>query len=226
MKNRVFKIITSVLIFLIYYFSTDIINYLLDIFRVDFDLLNRPILIFILFMYELIPLLVLIIIYKDDLKNKFKSFKDNFVDNMDKYIRLWLLAIVLMSICDILIGLFTGSEISNNEQAIRNIANVLPIYMIFSSAICAPIVEEIAYRKIIRDIFSNKYLSIIMSGLLFGLAHVLGTYTELKDLLYIFSYGVFGAIFMYIYIDSDNIWNTIFLHFLHNTILLTIYFIR
>ena len=64
-----------------------------------------------------------------------------------------------------------------------------------------------------------------MGFLLFGLAHVVGTYSGLLDLLYIIPYGILGGIFMYIYTDSENIFTTITLHFIHNTILMILYFI-
>ena len=94
-----------------------------------------------------------------------------------------------------------------------------------STCIVAPIAEELAFRKTVNNIFINKKLSIFMGFLLFGLAHVVGTYSGLLDLLYIIPYGILGGIFMYIYTDSENIFTTITLHFIHNTILMILYFI-
>ena len=42
-----------------------------------------------------------------------------------------------------------------------------PIYSLFTTCICAPIGEELAYRKTIGKIFTNKKIAIIMSGLIF-----------------------------------------------------------
>ena len=137
-----------------------------------------------------------------------------------------MLALILMTLTDTIIIAITGKELSNNEQAVRSIADTLPIYSALSVCICAPIVEELIYRKTIKNIFINKTLAIIASGLIFGIAHVIGTYQSLQDLLYIIPYGSFGAVFMYIFIDSKNIWSTITIHFMHNTILLLLYFVR
>lgn len=65
-----------------------------------------------------------------------------------------------------------------------------------------------------------------MSGFLFGLAHVLGTYQTISDLLYIIPYGLFGSVFMYMYLDSKTIFSSISIHFMHNTILMISYLIR
>ena len=131
-----------------------------------------------------------------------------------------------MFILLILIQFLTGSTVSNNEEAIRKISDILPIYTIITCSFIGPLAEELAYRKTIKNIFINNKLSIIASGIIFGCAHVLSSYKEIADLLYIIPYGIFGSMFMYIYCDSKSIWNTIFIHFLHNTLLLIAYFIR
>lgn len=226
MKKKIINIILSILIFLVYYFFPHIINYLLDIFKINLSTLNKYIIIFILFLVELIPVLFLAIIYRKDLKEEFKTYKENFINNLDKYIRLWIFALLLMTLSNTLIQILTGSEISNNEQVVRDITKLLPIYSIFTTCICAPMGEELAYRKTIGNIFTNKKLAIIMSGFIFGLAHVVGTYTGLTDLLYIIPYGLFGSVFMYIYLESNSIWSTMSIHFMHNAILLILYFIR
>lgn len=225
MKKKIINIILSTLIFLIYYFFSYIFSFLLDILHIDLSTLSKYSLIGILIAVELIPIIFLIIIYRKSIKDEFKIYKEDFKNNLDKYIRLWIFALLLMTVSNTIIQLLTGSEISNNEQVVRDIAKLIPIYSLFTTCICAPIGEELAYRKVIGNIFTNKKLAIVMSGFIFGLAHVLGTYTGLIDLLYIIPYGLFGSVFMYIYLDSKSIWTTMTIHFLHNAILMVIYFI-
>lgn len=225
MKKKIINIILNTLIFLIYYFFSYIFSFLLDILHIDLSTLSKYSLIGILIAVELIPIIFLIIIYRKSIKDEFKRYKEDFKNNLDKYIRLWIFALLLMTVSNAIIQLLTGSEISNNEQAVRDIAKLIPIYSLFTTCICAPIGEELAYRKVIGNIFTNKKLAIVMSGFIFGLAHVLGTYTGLVDLLYIIPYGLFGSVFMYMYLDSKSIWTTMTIHFLHNAILMIIYFI-
>lgn len=220
------QIIIGVMVFLFYYFFSDITFFLFDLFKFDYMNASRLVKIILIYSLELIPLITLVLIYKDDLKNDLKNYKENFIDNLDKYVKLYMLALILMTLTDTIITAITGKELSNNEQAVRSIADTLPIYSALSVCICAPIVEELIYRKTIKNIFINNTLAIIASGLIFGLAHVIGTYQSLQDLLYIIPYGAFGAVFMYIFIDSKNIWSTITIHFMHNTILLLLYFVR
>lgn len=226
MKKSIKKVLFSIFIFSIYFSFSYVISFFIDILNIDMANWKYVYKIIFIYLLDVIPLVFFILIYKKNLKEKFKDFKSNFESYLDKYIRIWLFGIFLMSFANVLISLVTKNDMSNNEEAIRNITDILPIYSIISTCICAPIIEELAYRKTIGDIFTNKkYLGIIIGGLMFGLAHVIGTYTSITDLLYIIPYGILGSAFMYIYYDSNNIFTTISLHFMHNTILLITYFI-
>ena len=67
-------------------------------------------------------------------------------------------------------------------------------------------------------IFNNKYLYIILSGVIFGLFHIIGSFESAYDFLFLVPYSIPGLIFAYILYDSKNIFNTIWLHFVHNGI--------
>lgn len=226
MKNNKIKIILNLLVFTIYYIMPIFLSYIFKLLNVKLANLSNVMVFIVLISLDLLPLLFLVIVYRKDFKKDYLNYKNNFIKNIDKYIWLWIFALVIMSLSNVLISLLSGSDISNNEQAIRNITKIFPIYSVISTSIIAPIAEELAYRKTIRNVFINKKLSIIMSGIIFGLAHVIGTYTGLVDLLYIIPYGVFGSVFMYIYFDSDSIFSTITIHLLHNTLLVIMLFIR
>lgn len=225
MKKK-FKIVLNILVFLIYYILPILLSYYFKLFNVKLTNLSDIMIFIVLISLDLLPFLFLTIVYRKDFKNDYLNYKNNFINNIDKYVWLWIFALVVMSLSNILISLISGSDVSNNEQAIRNITKLFPIYSIISTSLLAPITEELAYRKTIRNIFINKKLSIIMSGIIFGLAHVVGTYTNLVDLLYIIPYGVFGSVFMYIYFDSDSIFSTITIHLIHNTLLVIMLFLR
>lgn len=226
MKDRFRYIFISITIFLFYFFFSYIVDFIITIFNIDISSLKYIYRLIFVYAIEIIPALLLVFIYWKDLKKDFKVFKKNSKPWADKYIRYWIVGIILMSLSNMIISMITSSSIANNEEVVRKITDILPIYSILSCCITAPIAEELIYRKTIRNIFTNKKLAILFSGLLFGLAHVVGTYEVLTDLLYIIPYGILGSIFMYIYCDSDNIFSTISIHFLHNTIFLLTYFIN
>lgn len=69
-------------------------------------------------------------------------------------------------------------------------------------------------------------LFIITSGILFGLLHIIGSYTSAYDLLYIIPYGSMGSCFAYLLLKTDNIVLTMSIHAIHNTILVFSQLIR
>lgn len=226
MKERIKKSIPYIFVFAFYYAFPYLFNFIFNIFKIDISNLNIYIILLVLLLMDIVPILFLVYVYRKELKNEFILNKNNFKDNFDKYLRLWLFGLILMCVSNYIITIFTNIEISNNEEAVRDIAKILPIYSLFTTCICAPLGEELAYRKTIGKIFSNKKIAIVMSGVIFGLAHVLGTYESIVDLLYVIPYGLFGSVFMYMYLDSKTIWSTISIHFMHNAILMVSYLIR
>ncbi|MBQ8234787.1 MAG: CPBP family intramembrane metalloprotease, partial [Bacilli bacterium] len=77
-------------------------------------------------------------------------------------------------------------------------------------------------RNCLYKIFKNKYLFIFISGFIFGSLHVFNDSMVISDLLYLIPYCTPGFIFAYILTKSDNIFNTIGLHFIHNGTLMTL----
>ena len=130
-----------------------------------------------------------------------------------------------MVVSNIVISLFFKGANANNENTIRELIGLYPLYMFFSVSIEAPFVEELIFRQSIKNIFHNKWLFIIISGLLFGSMHVFGDFKNITDLLYIIPYSTPGIIFAYMLEDSDNIYVPMSFHFIHNGILISLQFI-
>lgn len=217
MKDKVKDISLNIIFFLFYYFFYKIFDYILKIGNIIIT--NRTIAIILMYVIDIIPIIFLVFVFRKDFNKDLDNFKNKFLPNIDKYLCYWIIAILLMGISSQIIEFITGNITSNNEEAVRSISKILPIYSLISCTIFAPLGEELRFRKCIRNIFKNKTLCIIMSGLIFGVAHVIGTYKTITDILYIIPYGCFGSIFMYIYLDTDSIFSTMFIHFSHNLML-------
>lgn len=170
----------------------------------------------------LIYLLFVVYIYRKELKIDYINLK---FKNIIKYIPIYMIGIILMALSNYFLGKITNISIASNEETVRLLIEKVPIYMCFSTCIFAPIVEEIIFRKTIKNIFTNKYLFIILSGLIFGLIHLSFTRINLNELLMIIPYVIMGIDFAYIYHKSNNIFTTITLHTIHNLILLIIQFV-
>ena len=166
--------------------------------------------------------LILLLMYKKELIKEFKKFKNNFSENIDIGFKYWTLGIIVMMVSNILINFFITNTQATNEQAVQNMISQLPILMILNAGLIGPLIEEITFRKSLRKVFSNEWLFIIISSLLFGSLHVIPGIirgSSLIELFYIITYSALGFSFAYMYHKTDTVFTSYTMHALHNTIL-------
>jgi len=108
----------------------------------------------------------------------------------------------------IIISLLKGGAVQNVVAEMTNETSlwVIILYMV----ICAPIMEEYIFRKLIVDRTARfgQGVAIVVSGLMFGLFH-----GNLNQFVYAFTLGIFLA---YLYVKTGNIKITIALHMMIN----------
>ena len=159
-------------------------------------------------------------------------FKKSFNENIKRYgadlkkyffwaLKVYFLGLLIMFVSNILIYLFYNSN-STNEVIVQDYLQKYPLYMTFSAVIYSPFMEEVAFRKIPKNVIKNKYIYIFISGILFGFAHCLAGLNNAYELFYIIPYGVMGASFAYMYYKTNNIFIPITFHLLHNLVMLII----
>ena len=98
---------------------------------------------------------------------------------------------------------FTGDSATNVSSLMENSNVILRTLVV---GIGAPVFEELIFRKVLidRTIKYGEYVSIVMSGIMFGLLH--GNFQQ-------FFFAAFvGMLFAYVYIRTGRIRYTIFLH--------------
>ena len=167
---------------------------------------------------EILTILFIFLLFKKEIVHMWKDFYENRDKYFKKYFKYWFLILILMAFSNGIITLINKAEISNNQEAINDMFKRLPIYTYILSVFLAPIIEELVFRFCFMKIFNNKYLYIILSGVIFGLFHIIGSFESAYDFLFLVPYSIPGLIFAYILYDSKNIFNTIWLHFVHNGI--------
>ncbi len=104
----------------------------------------------------------------------------------------------------VVIGYFKQSPVEN--IILNVVSEINPLVNLFIIVICAPVMEELLFRKMIIDRTSHygEAMSVVFSGLLFGLFH--GNLVQ-------FTYAFFiGVCFGFIYIKTRNILYPILLH--------------
>lgn len=216
MENKK-KLILNLSVFIFYFIYTLIPSLVLYIFHLRiYNVLYRSIYLIIM---GLIYIIFITFIYKDELKKDIKEIR---LKTVIKYIPTYMIGLLLMIGSNIIASKITGNTLSQNEINVRETIKIMPLYMCFSSVIFAPFIEEITFRKTFRNIISNGYLFIIISGFIFGLIHISNVGNGFEEFIMIMPYILMGIDLSYIYYKSDNIFTTIIIHSMHNLILLLI----
>jgi hypothetical protein len=189
----------------------------------NYSLLKRTI---ILFIVDLIILGIFIIIYWKNLKKDFKNFfNENILQNIELSFKYWLAGFLVMVTSNLIISMITNGSIASNEDSVRQLIKIAPLYMLFDVSIYAPITEELIFRKSFRDVISNKWIYILVSGIVFGSLHVITSITNITDLLFLIPYCALGISFASLYYKSNNIFSSICMHAMHNTMCFILLFV-
>lgn len=164
-------------------------------------------------------LAILISIYFKDLKKDFKIFRKKYNELLDSNFKYYFIGLVAMVLSNILINTLSPSNISGNEESVQNMIKASPYLTLLCTGILAPFIEEIIFRKSFKDAFNSKFLFIFVSSIVFGGLHVVLSMKNAYELLYLLPYCSLAFPFAIIYTKSDNIFTTITIHSLHNTVI-------
>lgn len=106
------------------------------------------------------------------------------------------------------IGMLKGGAVENEMASLTS--SLSPLMILFYMVLCAPIMEEIVFRKLIVDrvVRYGEGTAVVVSGLLFGLFH-----GNLNQFVYAAVIGMFLA---FLYVKTGNLKITISLHMLFN----------
>lgn len=172
---------------------------------------------------ELTMLIIIYYIFEKEIKAAIKDIKKNHQEYFDKYFKTYLIGIAIMILSNILIGKL-GGGISENESAIRDEFRLYPIYTYISAVFLAPLLEESIFRLGFKAMIKNKIIYILLSGLVFGSLHLLGTKIDYLLPIYLISYCSCGWAFAYMMSKSNNILISTAFHFMHNGLLMSMQF--
>ena len=173
--------------------------------------------------------LTYIIAYRKSLLKDFKEYFKNFSINFEQSFKYYFLGVIIMIISNIIITFFIQGATAGNEEAVRDLIGVAPLYMLFSVSIYAPFTEELIFRHGIKNCINSykqnkfiKYFYAFISGFIFALLHILGQANSFIDYIYIIPYMSLGVTFALLYYNTDNIFSSIMMHMFHNTILVIV----
>lgn len=216
MKEKTINVVKCIFLFILF-FTISAIPVL--IFRIDINKFNDLDKVIYSLSCSLLFLSIIMLCYRKTLVKDFKPYFKNFGKNFENSFKYYLVGVGVMIFSNLIITLLFQGDLSTNETTVRSYINASPLLMAIDISFYAPLAEELLFRKSVRDVVKNKWLYIFISGFIFGGMHVIGT-EGLIGLLYLIPYCSLGFTFAYIYAKTDNIYSSIMLHFMHNTLTL------
>ena len=232
MKEKIINIIKFIFIAILFFKISGIFAYLFKLVGVDYRAFDYQDLAYFNALVEIFLAIIIYYLYHKTFKGDEQKIKDNkkfFINNVLKYFFIFLAIKIFSGIITIVLNAIFGytSISSENQNLINDVTTMAPIIMLIGTSFFTPIVEEGLFRLGIRKILKNKYVFIVVSGVVFGLMHIFPTDLELtKALIDAVSYIMMGITLSYIYADTNNIWYTVIIHGLNNFIsMLAIIFI-
>ena len=150
------------------------------------------------------------VIYKERMKN-FRCFKKR----KDSYMILIELSCISCLLIQSVISAISRrfvSGVSVNQAAITRMPLMSQLVL---AIIYAPVVEEVLFRYVIRHVIRKERLYILVSGLVFGMVHVLssiGSRSNLEIIVYALPHIGVGLHQGYIYASTNSIETCIITH--------------
>ena len=171
-----------------------------------------------LIVFYVVILSLMIGVFYKQLIHDFKIFKSYFKEYFVLILKTWGKALVLIMITTIIIQIITHTTQANNQIALQNSFNSNPVFIAILAMFYAPIAEELMFRGVFRKFIKNKKLFVIVSGVVFGLMHVIDDSKTLAEFSYVVVYSILGMYLAGIYAKTNNLCTNIFMHFMQNTL--------
>lgn len=158
---------------------------------------------------------LVIYIFSKRLKRDFRALKDNFSTYIGYVFKWWGIMLGISLVVGIIRMFLGGSGVTENQ----GILNSLPLWYVAPLAmIWAPVVEEGIFRGGLRRFIKNDKLFIVLSAILFGLLHTIGSEMGIYNIfIQSLQYMAMGGVMAYTYSKTNNIFVNMGIHCIQNT---------
>ena len=213
-KQRINNLTRTLMVILSYFIYTKILFTFFEVFNFGNPYDNW----IFSFVSDLIYFVCIFYLYRRTFATDIKDLKKDFWKKFLIGIKWLVIALIAQMVVAIIILPFFPS-VTDNDAAIMDLPVV---YMIFKTMIFSIIVEEIVFKKSIRDVIPNKVMFIVVSSLFYGIMNVIYTdFSSSLKLLNILPYIVSSAIMGILYVKTNNISLVMLVKFTYNLLPLT-----
>ena len=172
--------------------------------------------IYLTFASNMIISLIIIGIYKDELKGELLKFNEHFSKNILYVIKWSLISLAMFLVVNQIIYMLIPNINQENTNIILNMFKDNKILLFINTFIFYSVVEELVFKFPFKKILSNKWLFIIITGFLNYTVYF--TSTSKLSLVFIIPYTILLSCFSYVYYKKDNIIFPIMTRIIYNLI--------
>ncbi len=220
MNKKINNFLFFIALFILYAIYSSLIIFILQKLGLNINKLNTHTKNIFLILIDVSLMIIVYLFYRKENNRELSKYGRNFGKYFSFGLKMWILGLILMITSNLLINLIYPNATAQNENAVQALLKTSPVYVSFTACVFAPFMEEMMFRKSLEKVFSSKTIFIVVSGLLFGLAHNIGV--SKIDMIYIIPYALFGCVFAYTYVKTNDIFVPITFHMIHNTMLIIV----
>ena len=219
MKDKTKKLLQTLFVLLIYFI------FILKFSSTKLTITN--------FLSYLIFLTIILIIYYKDLKKYYldlKKDKNKVVTILLYFVVFFLLSAIFSNIILNIIEKSTSIKfnVDTSNKTIFSLFKIFPkgtLFVIFFTCIFTPLVEELVFRKSIRDVIKNNVIFVIVSSLLSWYFQVSLLNPSIPEFVLAISTLLNSLFASIIFVRKDNILYSIFPRMLYNIVICLIQFL-
>lgn len=174
--------------------------------------------IYLTFASNMIISLIIIGIYKDELKEDLSKFNAHFFKNTFYVLKWALISLTMFLIVNQIIYMLIPNINQENTNIILSMFKDNKILLFINTFIFYSVVEELVFKFPFKKMLSNKWLFIIITGFLNAFYTVYFTSTSNLSLILIIPYTILLSCFSYVYYKKDNIIFPIMTRIIYNLI--------
>lgn len=148
----------------------------------------------------------------DERRKSFRCFKKRIKNYVRFFISALSNSLILQFGLAIISSKIVASAVSPNQQSILDMPLIQQAVL---AVIYAPVVEEVVFRLVLRRLISNELLFLFMSGMIFGLLHVISAlfeYSIIETFAFSLPHIGVGLFISYLYVCTNSIQVCISIH--------------
>lgn len=212
MKKLLSKIFVVMLYFIIPYYTLILLN--------TFKF-NDIVSLLIQLIVNFILLFIVIKVLNKDLKKEYKIFKKSKIKHIKQGLGIFVIGLLLYYVATFVIHMLFPIlfEIDQNYNIMLKNFNKVPILLVINTIFYYPVIEELVFKSIFKDVIKSKWTFVAITGLLNSFFQIIFTSNNYMSYLFIIPNSILCMTFSYMYYKTKNVITPIIYRMTYNLLL-------